>query len=97
MSDPVRSRSAAVEIAIRVQPRARRTELAGRHGDEIKVRVAAPPVAGRANHALVEFLADRVGVARSRVRIVSGETSRSKRVLIEGVRSEDVRAALGVT
>ena len=97
MSDPVRARSAGVEIAIRVQPGARRTELAGRHGDEVKIRVAAPPLDGRANDVLVEFLADRIDVPPSRVRIVAGETSRSKRVLVEGARSEDVRAALGLT
>lgn len=93
----MRARSAGVEIAIRVQPGARRTELAGRHGDEVKIRVAAPPVDGRANDALVEFLAARFDVPPSRVRIVAGGTSRSKRVLVEGVRSEDVRVALGLT
>lgn len=93
----MRARSAGVEIAIRVQPGARRTELAGRHGDEVKIRVAAPPVDGRANDALVEFLADRFDVPSTRVRIVAGETSRSKRVLVEGVRSEVVRVALGLT
>lgn len=93
----MRARSAGVEIAIRVQPGARRTELAGRHGDEIKIRVAAPPVEGRANDALIKFIADRIDVPPSRVHIVAGETSRSKRVLVEGVRSDAVRGALGLT
>jgi uncharacterized protein (TIGR00251 family) len=85
-----------VRIRVRVVPRASRTELVGLHGDELRIRLTAPPVDGAANEALVSFLADRVGVARSSVRLLSGETSRSKVVLITGLGVEQVRTRLGV-
>lgn len=75
-----------------VQPRASRTELAGVHGTALKVRLHAPPVDGAANEELVKFLAESLGVARRAVRIVSGQTSRSKVVEIEGVSVVSVQA-----
>jgi uncharacterized protein (TIGR00251 family) len=68
-----------------VQPGAKRSEFAGRHGERVKLRLAAPPVEGKANAALIEFLAEYFGVPRRNVTIVSGLKSRSKRVAIEGV------------
>jgi uncharacterized protein len=68
-----------------VQPGAKRSEFAGQHGERIKLRLAAPPVEGKANAALIEFLAEYFGVPRRNVTIVSGLKSRSKRVAIEGV------------
>jgi len=68
-----------------LQPAAKRSEFAGRHGERIKLRLAAPPVEGKANAALIEFLADYFGVPRRNVTIVSGVKSRSKRVSIEGI------------
>jgi len=90
---PVRidSRSGAVRFAVRVQPRAARSEIAGPHGDALKVRLAAPPVDGAANDALIELIADALGVARRNVQIVGGERSRSKVVEVVGVDSESVR------
>ncbi|HEU4442012.1 MAG TPA: DUF167 domain-containing protein [Burkholderiales bacterium] len=67
-----------------VQPGAKRSEFAGRHGERIKLRLAAPPVEGKANAALIEFLAEYFGVPRRNVTIVSGVKSRAKRVAIEG-------------
>jgi uncharacterized protein len=67
-----------------VQPGAKRSEFAGRHGERIKLRLAAPPVDGKANAALIEFLAEYFGVPRRNVTIVSGVKSRAKRVAIEG-------------
>lgn len=67
-----------------MQPGAKRSEFAGRHGERIKLRLAAPPVEGKANAALIEFLAEYFGVPRRNVTIVSGVKSRSKRVSIEG-------------
>ena len=72
-------------LSIYVQPRAARTEVAGQHGEAIKIRVAAPPVDGAANEELVRFLAERLGTPRSAVTIVSGATSRTKRVRISGM------------
>jgi uncharacterized protein (TIGR00251 family) len=67
-------------LVVHVQPRAARTEVVGRHGDAIKIRLQAPPVDGAANAELVRFLADRLGVARRSIRVVAGETARRKRV-----------------
>jgi len=80
-----------VRFAVHLQPRASRSEVAGVHGDALKVRIAAPPVDGAANEALVKFLSDLFAVGRRDVRIVAGETSRSKIVEIEGVTAQDVR------
>jgi uncharacterized protein (TIGR00251 family) len=79
-----------------VQPRASRTELAGQHGDALKVRVAAPPVDGAANDALVRFLADVLGVARSAVSIEAGGTGRAKIVRVAGVGPADAARRLGL-
>ena len=68
-----------------MQPGAKRSEFAGRHGERVKVRLAAPAAGGKANAALIEFLADYFGVPRRNVSIVSGVRSRAKRVAIEGV------------
>ena len=74
-----------VMLAVQVQPRASRTEYVGRHGDAIKIRLAAPPVDGEANEELVRFLARHLGVGRGEVIIASGATTKRKRVRIEGV------------
>jgi len=68
-----------------VQPGARVSEFAGRHGERIKVRLAARAVDGKANEALIEFLAAHYGVAKRDVRIVAGLKSRQKRVAISGL------------
>jgi uncharacterized protein (TIGR00251 family) len=90
----IEQRDNAVRVRVRVQPRASRTEVAGEHDGALKVRVAAPPVDGAANDELVRFIAKRVGVAPSRIRIVSGDAVRSKVVEIEGVDVHSVRGAL---
>ena len=68
-----------------MQPGAKRSEFAGMHGDRVKLRLAAPAVEGKANAALIVFLADYFQVPKRNVSIVSGVKSRSKRVSIEGV------------
>lgn len=68
-----------------MQPGAKRSEFAGEHGGRTKLRLAAPAVEGKANEALVEFLAGYFGVPKRNVRIASGLKSRQKRVIIEGV------------
>lgn len=72
-----------LELSIHAQPGARRTEVRGIHGDAIKIRLQARPVEGAANEALIEFLAAAFQVPRRRCVLVSGETSRQKRVRIE--------------
>ena len=72
-------------LELHVQPGAKRSEFAGRHGDRIKIRLAARAVDNKANEALVAFLAEHYRVPRSRVQIAAGLKSRRKRVLIEGL------------
>jgi uncharacterized protein (TIGR00251 family) len=74
-----------VILDLHVQPGASRTEFAGRHGERIKLRLAARALDGKANAALVEFLAAYYGVPKRNVRIEAGLKSRRKRVVIEGV------------
>lgn len=83
-----------VVIAVQVQPRASRTEYAGRHGDAIKIRLAAPPVDGEANDELVRFLARLLAVPRGNVTIESGATGKRKRVRVMGATTESVHTAL---
>lgn len=85
----------AVRFTVHAQPRASRTEVAGEHGDAVKIRLAAPPVEGAANTELVLFLAKKLGVPKAAVRVMKGERGRRKLVVIEGVTEEAVRAGLG--
>jgi len=68
-------------------PRARATAVAGRHGDALKIRVAAPPADGAANEELIRFLAARLGVPRNSVAITAGQSGRRKTVSISGMES----------
>ncbi len=81
----------AVRLKVRVQPRASRTEIAGQHGDALKIRLAAPPVEGAANEELVAFLARRLRVPKSSVSIIKGIRARDKVVEVVGVEEEKVR------
>jgi uncharacterized protein (TIGR00251 family) len=69
-----------VVLSVHVQPGARMTEVVGRHGDALKVRVAAPATGGRANEAVLAVVAEEFGLARRDVELVSGQSSRSKRI-----------------
>ncbi|BAL26129.1 DUF167 family protein [Azoarcus sp. KH32C] len=80
----------SVVLTLHIQPGAKRTEIVGLHGEALKVRLAAPPVDGKANAALCAFLAEFCGVSRSMVTLVSGETSRAKRVRVEAPGAEAV-------
>jgi uncharacterized protein (TIGR00251 family) len=75
-------------VRIHLSPGARRSEITGRHGDGWKVRVAAPPERGRANEALRDLLAKTLGVPRAGVRVVAGDTARSKVVEVDGLEPE---------
>jgi uncharacterized protein (TIGR00251 family) len=81
---------------VHVVPRSRREGIVGLYGDALKIRLASPPEKGRANDALLEFLAERLGISPSSVEILSGYTSRQKRVRVEGVSADAVRALLNV-
>ncbi len=83
-----------VTVRLHIQPGAKKTEVVGLHGEALKIRLAAPPVDGKANACLLAFLADRLGVAKAAIRMVSGDTSRAKRVRIDGVEPSVVRERL---
>jgi len=87
--------AARTRITVKAQPGAKQTALAERIGEAYKVRLAAPPVDGRANDALIRFLAERFGVAPSSLRIVRGVASRTKIVEIDGLDDAEVKRALG--
>ena len=81
-------------LPCRVQPKASKTGIAGLYGNAIKITLTAPPVDGKANAALCEFLAKKCGIAKSLVKVTAGETSRDKTVLISGLTPDAVAGAL---
>ena len=88
----VQSVPGGVTLTVRVTPRAHRSEIAGAEGQVLRIKLRAPPVEGAANAALREVLAKALGVRTSAVTIVSGRASRVKRVRVQGVTAEQVRA-----
>jgi uncharacterized protein len=87
-----------VTLAVRAQPGAKKTAIVGIYGEgaavQLKIAVQAPPVEGRANSALITFLAQTFGLAKSKVELVSGELSRSKVFFLRGVTAEQIRVTL---
>ena len=76
--DWLRESAGRTTLTLHIQPGAKKTEVAGKHGDALKIRLASPPVDGKANAALINFVADRLGLAKSAVSLKSGQTSRRK-------------------
>ncbi|MEZ4588241.1 MAG: DUF167 domain-containing protein [Gemmatimonadales bacterium] len=93
---PVDEIEGGCRIRVRAQPRASRTELAGLHGDALKIRVAAPPVDGAANEAILELLAKSLGVPTGAVRLARGSSSRTKTIEVRGVDAATATARLGL-
>lgn len=85
-----------VVLTVHVQPNARVTQYVGIHGEALKIRVAAAPAEGAANHELIRFLARRCSIPLSRVRIHSGFGSKHKRIVLNGVTAERVIARLNL-
>ncbi len=81
-----------VILTLHIQPGAKKTEVVGLHGEALKIRLAAPPVDGKANAALLAFVAERLGVSKSAVELISGQTSRAKRVRVSGMTPEQAAA-----
>lgn len=81
-------------LKIRVQPRASSNLVEGYRGDTVRLRVTAPPEGGKANEAAVSALAQALGVAKSRIKIVKGHSSRDKLVLVEGLTNGEVEQRL---
>ena len=81
-------------LEVLVQPRSSRSRVAGEHGGRLKIQLAAPPVDGEANAALLAFLAGVLGVKRADVTLLAGETGRRKRVRVAGLTADAAAAAL---
>lgn len=81
-----------ITLTLHIQPGAKKTEFAGLHGDALKIRLAAPPVDGKANEALVRFIAETLGLARSAVNLKSGQSSRRKVLEVIGATPSAVAA-----
>ena len=86
----IQQRDGAVVVAVRVQPRASKDEIAGEWNGALKVRLQAPAVEDRANEALVGFLAGVLRIPKAAVRILGGERSRTKRLEIRGVTQQQI-------
>jgi len=84
----------AVTFSVKVIPRASKNQIAGVEGDAIKIRLRAPPVDGKANDALIEFLADALNVRRAQVEIITGQTSRHKVVRVRGITATQIEEKL---
>jgi uncharacterized protein len=84
------------KLAVRVQARARRDEIAGERAGSLLVRVTAPPVEGRANAAVCRLLAARLGLAPGRIAVVRGAASRDKLIEIDGIEAVELRRLLGL-
>ena len=82
-------------VAVRVQPRSRKDEIAGERAGALLIRVTAPPVDGKANAAVRRLIAKRLRVPAGRVSIVRGESSRDKFLEVEGIGDDELRRALG--
>lgn len=90
----LREEAGGVALEVLVQPRASRTRVVGEHDGRLKVQLAAPPVDGEANQALVAFLAEALGVRKADVTIARGETGRRKTVRVAGAAAAAVAGAL---
>ena len=83
-----------VQLTVKVQPRASRNEISEALGNELKIKVTAPPVDAAANEALVKFLAETLDCPRGSVQLLRGQASRHKTILIRGVTLETIAAQL---
>lgn len=94
----LREAAGGVTLAVRAQPGARKTAIVGVYGEgdamQLKIAVQAPPVEGRANDALMAFLAETFKIPKRSVELVSGELSRSKVFLLHGISLQDARLKL---
>ena len=94
MSPFVKAHAEGTLLSLKVIPRAARNEIADALGDELKIKVTAPPVDSAANRAVVELIADTLKISKSNVALIRGETSRHKVILLKGLSPEQVASAL---
>jgi len=81
-------------LSVKLQPRASKNEIGAPLGDELKIKVTAPPVDAAANQALVEFLADKLHCSRGKVELIRGQTSRHKTLMLHGFKPADILARI---
>ena len=81
-------------IKVKVLPRSSKNQIIGQEGDLFKVKLTSPPVEGKANKALIEFLAEKLGIPKSHMQIKSGKSSKLKSILIHGLTLEEITQAL---
>lgn len=96
MNEWIKTQGDCVVLSLVIQPRASKSEVVGELGcpPRLKLRIAAPPVDGAANEAVVEFLAKKLGVSKSSIAIVRGQTGKNKSVLCRGLVAEDILCKL---
>lgn len=90
----ISEKEGSVALRVRVQPRASRTEVTGEHAGALKLKIAAPPVDGKANEECRRFLAKLLGVSAGSVEIIAGASSRDKVIRIHNISADRVREAL---
>ncbi|MCP5229627.1 DUF167 domain-containing protein [Accumulibacter sp.] len=95
MDDWLREVGGGLALSVHVQPGTKRSGVAGLHGDALKVRLSAPAIDGRANAALVDFVAQRLGLARGLIELRNGHKSRRKVLVVRGAALDDARRLLG--
>jgi uncharacterized protein (TIGR00251 family) len=91
----IREAQSGVSVPLHVQPRARRTQIAGTHGDALKIQVSAPPAEDAANRAVVDFFARLLRLPKARLQIIAGQKSRDKILRIEGITANELRKRIG--
>ena len=92
----IRETSDGLEIRLHVQPRARHPEISGFYNGALKIKVTAPPVDDAANRAVIEFLAARLGIPKSKISILSGAKSKDKLLLIKNISADELYQKLDI-
>jgi uncharacterized protein (TIGR00251 family) len=90
----LRETTGGILLSVKLQPRASKNEIGAPLGDELKIKVTAPPVDSAANEALLELLAEKLDCAHGRVELIRGQTSRHKTVLLRGFQPDEILARL---
>ena len=92
----LRETSGGTLLFVKLQPRASANEIGAPLGDELKIKITAPPVDAAANEALVKFLAEKMDCVRSRIELIRGQKSRHKTVMLHGFKPEDILQKLSL-
>jgi len=90
----LRETSGGTLLSVKLQPRASKNEISGALGDELKIKVTAPPVDAAANQALIELLANKLGCSRGQVELIRGQTSRHKTLMLHGFKPAEAAQKL---